>query len=213
MALSVRLARNAWWVRTIRTRENVAVDGAALEMLSDLGCRLEISRAVKLMKSALVQVPTVVGWLKPVILLPASTLSGLSPAQLEAILAHELAHVKRHDYLVNTAQCLFETLMFYHPVMWWISRCVREEREHCCDDVVVKVCGNRLAYAKALASLAVSRTGFRGFAFAAAGGSLLHRVRRLMGLPEGQAASTSRQAAGLALIALGLLLVVFGILE
>ena len=192
-------------------RENVPVDGVALEMLSDLCCRLEISRAVKLVKSGLVQVPTVIGWLRPVILLPASTLSGLTPAQLEAILAHELAHVSRCDYLVNAAQCIVETLMFYHPVVWWISRCVREEREHCCDDLVVKVCGDRLAYAKALASLEGSRIGFRDFAFAAAGGSLLNRIRRLMGLPENQGASIGRQAAGLALIALGLLLLGFGI--
>src|SRR5206468_7510728 len=114
-----------------------------------------------LVKSGLVQVPIVIGCLRPVILLPAGTLSGLTPAQLEAILAHELAHVRRHDYLVNAAQCVLETLMFYHPVVWWISHCIREEREHCCDDLVVQVCGDRLAYAKALASLEGSRIGLR----------------------------------------------------
>ena len=116
------------------------------------GCRLGVSRPVRLLKSALVEVPTVIGWFRPVILLPAATLTGLTPGQLEAILAHELAHVRRLDYVVNAFQCLVETLMFYHPVAWWISRCIREERENCCDDLVIKVCGDRLAYARALAT-------------------------------------------------------------
>ena len=79
----------------------------------------------------------VVGWLRPVILLPASALTGLAPSQLEAVIAHELAHIRRHDYLVNLFQTTVETLLFYHPASWWISRQIRAEREHCCDDVAV----------------------------------------------------------------------------
>ena len=86
-------------------------------------------------------------------LLPASALAGLSPQQLEAILAHELAHIRRHDYLVNLLQTLVETLLFYHPAVWWLSRRIRIERENCCDDLAVSLCGDPVAYAKALADL------------------------------------------------------------
>ena len=145
---SARLTRSCWWVRSIRIRDNEPLEAAWMEKLDDLRCRLGVSRPVRLLKSALVEVPTVIGWLRPVILLPAATLSGLTPRQLEAILAHELAHVRRLDYLVNAFQCLVETLMFYHPVAWWISRCIREERENCCDDLVIQVCGDRLIRAR-----------------------------------------------------------------
>ena len=94
-----------------------------------------------------------VGWLNPVVLLPASALSGLTPTQIEALLAHELAHVRRHDYLVNLLQSVVETLLFYHPAVWWVSAHVRAEREHCCDDLAVAVC-DRLVYVTALADLA-----------------------------------------------------------
>ena len=110
--------------------------------------------------------------MKPVVLLPVAALSGLSPEQLQAILAHELAHVRRHDYLVNLLQSVVETLLFYHPAMWWVSAQVRTEREHCCDDLAVEVCGDRLVYVTALAEL-TSITSHRAFALAATDGSLL----------------------------------------
>src|SRR6185295_14003751 len=120
--------------------------------------RLELRRHVAIVQSAAVAVPTLIGWLKPVVLLPASALSGLSPEQLQAILAHELAHVRRHDYLVNLLQSMVETLLFYHPAAWWVSARVRAEREHCCDDLAVDVCGDRDSYATALAELESRRT-------------------------------------------------------
>jgi beta-lactamase regulating signal transducer with metallopeptidase domain len=144
--------------------------------------RLGIGHAVSLLESAAVPVPAVVGWLRPVILVPASALAGLTPDQLEAILAHELAHVRRHDYLVNLLQSVVETLLFYHPAVWWVSRQVRQERESCCDDLAVAVCGDRLGYARALAALEGLRTP--RLALGADGGSLLRRIQRLAGVPE-----------------------------
>ena len=138
----------------------------------------------RLLESALVDVPTVIGWMKPVILLPASALAGLSPAQLEAILAHELAHIRRHDYLVNLLQTLVETLLFYHPAVWWLSRRIRIERENCCDDLAVSLCGDPVAYAQALADLEELRGRGGQLVMAANGGSLVHRVRRLLGAPS-----------------------------
>ena len=94
-----------------------------------------------------------IGWLRPVILFPASALTGLSAEQLEALLAHELAHIRRYDYLVNLLQTTVETLFFYHPAVWWVSAQVRQEREHCCDDLAVAACGDVLTYARALTAL------------------------------------------------------------
>jgi beta-lactamase regulating signal transducer with metallopeptidase domain/uncharacterized protein involved in exopolysaccharide biosynthesis len=208
---SCKLMRGFWWVQTIRKKETNAVNPDLLERLDDLRRRLSISRPVRLLKSALIEVPTVVGWLRPVILLPASSLAGLTPGQLEAILVHELAHVRRFDYLVNIFQCLIETVMFYHPVVWWISRCIREEGEHCCDDLVVKVCGNRVAYARALATLEGLRVEMPQLAFAASGGSLLNRVRRLLGATGTEESVSFRQIGGLALLGVGLVFILLGI--
>lgn len=210
VVLSLRLARGCWWVKTISTCENEPADSALLNKLNDLRRRLGVSRPVRLLKSALVEVPTVVGWIRPVILLPAAALIGLTPRQLEVILAHELVHVKRLDYLVNTFQCVVETLMFYHPVVWWVSRIIREEREHCCDDRVIEICGNRLAYARALATLEAQRRPGAEFAFAASGGSLVNRIQRLVGLPVEENPAGGARFGGLALLAVGLVLIVAG---
>ncbi|HXP60894.1 MAG TPA: M56 family metallopeptidase [Dongiaceae bacterium] len=207
----LRLMGGCWWVRRIRWRQTEPVELAWLEVLEDLRLRLEISRPVRLFQSALVQAPTVIGWLRPVILLPAAALAGLAPEQLEAILAHELAHVRRFDYLVNACLCVIETLMFYHPALWWISRCVREERENCCDDLVVQVCGNRLAYARALATLAESSAGLPELALAASGAPLLARIRRLLGLDHEGGPAGARQLGGLVLLTIGLPLILAGV--
>ena len=92
--------------------------------------------------------------MRPVILLPVAAVAALTPAQVEAILAHELAHIRRHDFLINLLQTLGETALFYHPAVWWISSRIRTEREHCCDDVAVSVCGDAREYAAALTELA-----------------------------------------------------------
>jgi len=149
-----------------------------------LAQRLQISRAVKLCESAVAEVPAVVGWMRPVVLLPACALSGLQPDQLEALLAHELAHIRRNDYLINLLQTCVETLLFYHPAVWWVGSQIRRERENCCDDLAVEVCGNALAYARALTQLEQLRCGLPQLAMAATGGSLLQRIQRLMPSPK-----------------------------
>jgi beta-lactamase regulating signal transducer with metallopeptidase domain len=158
--------------------------GQELQALArGLGSRLGIGRAVALLESTAISVPMVVGWLQPVVLVPASALTGLSLRQLAAILAHELAHVRRHDYLVNLLQTAVETLLFYHPAVWWVSAQVRRERENCCDDLAVGVCGDRLDYARALADLEGLRVPASPLVLAASGGSLVERIRRLVGVP------------------------------
>ncbi len=149
--------------------------------VSELADSLGVKRAVRLLESAFVQVPTVVGWLRPVILLPASAITGLSSEQIEALLAHELAHIKRLDYLVNMLQTVVEILGFYHPAVWWISHTIRQERENCCDDMAVSICGDTRQYAKALAEMERMRSGDVELAIAASGGNLSRRIARLLG--------------------------------
>ena len=123
----------------------------------------------------------VVGWLKPAILMPVGVLTGLSSAQVEAILIHELAHIRRLDYLVNLLQTVVEILFFYHPAVWWISKCMTIEREFCCDDFASKRSRDTATYVGALAVLEERRDANPVLAVAATGGSLLRRIARLCG--------------------------------
>lgn len=183
------LGLSAWhlggWTQLQRLkRRMVRETGDALHAtLDELATRLGVRRVVTLLESAIVEVPTVVGWLRPTILLPASALTGLSPDQLKAILAHELAHIRRYDYLVNIVQTVVEILGFYHPAVWWVSHQIRVERENCCDDLAVRVCDNSLQYARALASMEEIRHSQNELAMAASGGSLMARIARLLGKP------------------------------
>src|SRR5882757_569670 len=181
LILSVRLAYGWMGARRLQTHGTRTVPEALQQVLARLAARLRVNRPVRLLESLLIEVPAVIGWLRPVVLVPASALTGLTPQQLEVLLAHELAHVRRYDYLTNIVQCVIETLLFYHPAVWWVSRWVREERENCCDDLVVQVCGDRHLYATALVEMERLRPPqMPRLALAATGGSLLHRVRRLI---------------------------------
>jgi uncharacterized protein (TIGR03435 family) len=175
------------------------------QALCHLQARIRVSRPVRLLVSALVQVPTVVGWLRPVVLVPVGALAGLSPEHVEAFLLHELAHIRRHDYLVNILQSVAEALLFYHPAVWWVSGHIRAERELCCDDIAVSASGGDvLTYACALAELESSRLAHFEAVIAANGGSLADRIARLLG----QARPVSRTPSGLGAIAVAALLVV-----
>ena len=144
---------------------------------------------VTLLESCLAEVPVVIGYLRPVILMPVGLLAGLPAGQIESILLHELAHIRRHDYLVNLLQIVVESLVFYHPAVWWISGVMRTERENCCDDLVVATQGDAFGYAAALTALEQNRGAAREAVLAATGGSLVKRVRRLLIQPEGPRAA------------------------
>lgn len=149
-------------VGRLRRQARELADGGPVEITARLARALRVSRPVRLLESAIVRVPTVAGWLRPAILLPVSLASGLAPQQIEAILAHELAHIRRWDYLVNLLQSLVETVLFYHPAVWWVSRRVRAERENACDDLAVAIGQERSNYAESLARVAeLARTGRR----------------------------------------------------
>lgn len=174
----------SWYtVRRLRTIGVVTVSSSIQSLLVRTCLALGLRQTVTVWQSTLVKVPVVVGYFKPVILLPASIVSGLPMSQIEAILAHELAHVRRHDYLINIMQTLIETIFFYHPAIWWVSDCIRTERENCCDDVAVGLVGNRVEYGRALLALEELRGQQTALAMGANGGSLLARVQRLFAPP------------------------------
>lgn len=200
LILSTRLI--AGWIGARRlARRNTRVASEQWQRsLWRIASSLRLWRAVDLFESAAVEVPTVVGWLRPVVLLPIASLSGLSAQQIEMVLAHELAHIRRHDFIVNLMQSVVETLLFYHPAVWWISQQIRVEREHCCDDLAVSVFGDPLQYARALTRFEELRITAAQTALAANGGSLLGRIRRLVVARAESANWSSRWAAGLALV-------------
>jgi GWxTD domain-containing protein len=166
-----------------------------------LARRIGEFHAVALLESALTDVPVVIGVFRPAILVPLGMLAGLPPSQVEAILLHELAHIRRFDYLVNLVQTAVESLFFYHPAVWWVSHVIREEREKCCDDAVVASQSNAREYAAAL--LALEQWRGREPALAATGGDLVRRIRRILNQPE------DRRGAGAAAVAMALLLGAF----
>jgi beta-lactamase regulating signal transducer with metallopeptidase domain len=187
LILSLRVLGGWAMAQRLKSWKTVPATERWQEIVSQLSRRLKVSRTVRLCESIVAEVPTVIGWLRPVILVPVSAFVGLSPQQIEAVLAHELAHIRRHDYLINLFQTAVETLLFYHPAVWWVSRQIRTEREHCCDDLAVAACGNVLTYARALAELEQLRgTGAMLPQLAVAadgGGSLLKRIQRLVETP------------------------------
>jgi beta-lactamase regulating signal transducer with metallopeptidase domain len=179
--LSMRLLWGCSRVSSLKRTGDTA-EPAVLAMAARLSERIGVTRAVRVLVTSLADGgPCVIGALRPVVLLPAATLLGLTAEQLEAVLAHELAHIRRYDYLVNMVQMLIETLFFYHPAVWWISGRIRQERELCCDDIAVRCCGDAVGYARALTALERIRVITPSLALGVKDGPLMYRVQRLLG--------------------------------
>jgi len=170
--------------------------------------KLRLTRAVRIAESALVKVPLVVGYVHPMILLPASVITGLTSSQLEAVLAHELAHVRRHDWLINTLQVIAETLLFYHPAIWWLSSRIRQERELCCDDIALGLDVDKAVFARTLLTLEELRQKAMVPAMAATGGDLTARVRRLLITPHTTPSSGGGTIMGMLVVVMSLVLMV-----
>jgi|LakMenEpi03Aug12_release.lakeMendotaPanAssembly.Ray.scaffolds.fasta_scaffold47667_5 beta-lactamase regulating signal transducer with metallopeptidase domain len=162
---------------------------------------------IRLVVSARIDAPLVLGWFEPVVIWPLAAVTGMPPDQIDAILAHELSHIRRHDIVANLVQCCIETLFFHHPAAWWISGQVRAEREHCADDLAVRAlasrrAGTRVSYATALVALAERRQG-AVLAAAANGGSLACRIERLVGIEPAAGHPARLVTAVLVLLAVG----------
>lgn len=183
LLFSLRTAGGFFLVARLRRRDSKSISAALLALCREMQKRLGITRAIRYCESLHLDAPAVVGWFRPVVLLPISALSGLTELQLRAVIAHELAHIRRLDAFFNLFQVAAETLLFYHPAVWWLSKHIRAERENCCDDVALAVCGNPAEYARALALMEEWRVA-PSFAMAANRGPLASRVTRLLGLAE-----------------------------
>jgi beta-lactamase regulating signal transducer with metallopeptidase domain len=178
--LTLRSAGGVLLVERLRRRETTPVAKDLLELCMALQQRMGLTRVVRYCESLHLDAPAVAGWIRPVVLLPMSALTGLTEAQLEAVIAHELAHIRRYDALVNLFQVGVETLLFYHPAVWWLGKRVRVEREHCCDDEAVALCGSPVTYARALTRMAESKTAPQ-LAMAVNRSPLVARIARLLG--------------------------------
>ena len=196
--------RMAWGCRQVSAlrRHGGPAEEALLATVGRLAARLGVKRVVRILVTTSAQVPGVVGWMSPVLLLPPAALCGLTAPQLEAVLAHELAHVRRHDYLVNLLQMVAESLLFYHPAVWWISARVRHERELCCDDLAVRVCGDPIRYARALTTLERLRSMAPAPVLGSTGGPLAYRIQRLLGAAAPE--YTPTKMSGILVFSLGL---------
>jgi beta-lactamase regulating signal transducer with metallopeptidase domain len=161
-------------------RQSAALSPSVLALCHQLERQLGLRRAIRYLECSWLQVPAVVGWLRPIVFLPASALTGLSEAQLRAVIAHELAHIRRFDLFVNLFQILVESLLFYHPAVWWLNRRIRAEREMACDEIAVCLSGNRFEYARALTLIAEWATA-PTLAMALGRGSLSERIFHIMG--------------------------------
>jgi hypothetical protein len=168
--------------------------------VAKLARAMGIQRAVQVLVSRDINGPFTSGWLRPVIVMPLSMLSGLDPVHVDAIVAHELAHIRRWDYVVAIVQSIALTVFFHHPATWWLDRRLGIEREYCCDDLAVLASRDRVGYVRALAELESLRLGLPSLALAATDGSLQHRVARLLGVRGQPAAAAWVPAAALVAI-------------
>jgi beta-lactamase regulating signal transducer with metallopeptidase domain len=203
--MTIKLVMDLVQLQQIRKNQVSPIDPAWEKYLQKLATQLSISRKVSLLISQHIQVPVMIGFLKPVILLPVTMFNNLTAEQLEAILLHELAHIKRNDYLLNIFQSIIETILFFNPFIWWISKNIRLEREHCCDDLVIAGKVQPLHYAKALVALEEYRLTVNALAMAAANDKqhLFHRIKRIMEMKT-KNINYTQQLLAVSIIAIGL---------
>jgi beta-lactamase regulating signal transducer with metallopeptidase domain len=181
--LSLRPAAGFVALERLRRKQAHPVEDLLLARCLSLQNRLGLTRIIRYCEWLHLEAPAVAGWFRPVVFLPLAAITGLSTDQLDAVIAHELAHVKRLDAFVNLFQIAAETLLFYHPAVWWLSNRIRAERENCCDDVAIAVCGNAATYASALATMAEWQAA-PALAMAANRHPLAARVSRILGVDK-----------------------------
>lgn len=183
-AMALRMVAGLLWIGRAAAHERI--DPAWQARTERLAAQFGVTRAVRLRVVERLGSPVTAGWWRPVVLLPASLVSGMPAHLLEALLAHEMAHIKRHDYLVNLGQNVVETLLFYHPAVWWISGRIRVEREQIADDFAARQLGEPRRLALALSELEKLQFSTHHLAQAANGGDLMSRIKRLI-RPDTQA--------------------------
>lgn len=203
-AMLSRFLVNIIQVRNLRSHGVIPIAPRYLDLLKACQVKVGLPSSVQLFLSNRISVPMMLGTLKPVILLPLATINHLTTDQVEAILLHELAHIKRHDYLLNLFQTTIETILFFNPFIWLTSAIIRREREHCCDDIVVACTPSPMPYAKALTILEDIRLKNSSLAMAATGRSnhLFHRIKRIIEMKN--TSTTSSRLTIIAVVAIAL---------
>ncbi|MYM38899.1 M56 family metallopeptidase [Duganella qianjiadongensis] len=203
--MTLRLMLGLQWVAARTQRSAYTINHYWQRRMALLASRFEIRRDVRLGVAGGIDSPITAGCWRPIILVPASLISGMPPDLLEALLAHELAHIRRHDYLVNLLQSAIEILLFYHPSVWALSRRIRIEREQIADDLAVDMLGQPQKLAQALAQLDQFQFDSTQLAHAAHGGNLMSRIQRLV-RPHSEPASRKLALPLLGLFAAGVML-------
>lgn len=181
--LMLRFMGGWFYTERLRSRATIVMDKQWRSRFGILAARLNITKSIEFRETTKILTPMVIGALRPVVLIPVGLLTGFSVSQVEAILAHELAHIRRNDYLVNLLQSVTEVFFFFHPALWWISERIRIERENCCDDIAIEVCGDKMSLAHALVKVAEWQSApTMAMAFASRKPLLLQRIRRVLGV-------------------------------
>jgi beta-lactamase regulating signal transducer with metallopeptidase domain len=211
--LSLRSLGGWWLIRRLRASAHHAIPEAIGETFQRIASALGLQRSVELAVSGSVSGPITIGFLRATVLLPLCALTSLGPDELEVVLAHELAHVRRADFLWNLVQTFAETVFFFHPAVWWIGSCLRSERELCCDDLALEICPNPVTYARALFHLEEQRARQPRLAMALDGNSprstLRMRIMRILGEPVAHAGHSPSRAFSISVAVAGLLILVF----
>jgi beta-lactamase regulating signal transducer with metallopeptidase domain len=192
----------------LRSECNVLKDERILAIAESLRERMKITRKIRIVVSEQISIPGVIGFFRSVLFLPASMLSGMPADALEAILAHELAHIKRYDYLVNFCQMVVEAILFFNPAVWWISRQIRIEREVCCDNAGIATIGRRIRYAEVLVGWAEKlrqpdmelSTAAMGFGVPDTHGPMAERIKRIVATDHKPALKAPWHIAGMTLL-------------
>ncbi|MGB6387650.1 MAG: M56 family metallopeptidase [Terriglobales bacterium] len=177
---SLRSAGGFLLIERERRKQSITPSNRVLALCQTMQRQLGLDRTIRYGECLWLQAPAVIGWFRPIVLLPVTALTGLSEEQLQSVIAHELAHIQRLDPFVNLFQISVETLLFYHPAVWWLNKRIRAEREHCCDDIAVSLCGNPVEYARALTLMEEWRSA-PTLAMAANRGPLSERIFRVLG--------------------------------
>ncbi len=181
LIFSLRFIGGVIYVQKLRTTGTLELPDWWNARIKFLIAKAKVNRIINVMESTFANVPIAIGYIKPVILLPLGMISGIPQNQVEAIIAHEIAHIRRNDFLINLLQSIAETIFFYHPAIWWLSSVIRSERENCCDDIAVELSGDAITYSNALINIQELRGSKSTLALAASGNGnqLYRRIKRM----------------------------------
>lgn len=191
-----------FYTQRLRTHGIWTLSENWIQKFEKIKSNLKISKKIQYLESQLVRIPMVVGYFKPVILIPTEMLTGIPTEQIESIIAHELAHIKRNDYIINVLLSIIETVFFFHPAVWYLSNKIRDERENCCDDIALSVINDSLAYAKALVSIQelTLNKHYSAVAFSGRKKHLLNRIKRMIMKPKSKSNRTDKIIASLVIL-------------